>query len=91
MAEEGGGFSNTVVGIIVLLIGIILALMIFWEVNSAIPGIDTVNENNNYEAVWNSTNTTAGTIFSLLPIVAIIIVAGLMLFYIGRFGAGSGV
>jgi uncharacterized membrane protein len=84
--------QRQVVGLLVLLIGIVIGLLVFWEVNTAIPGVSidsATDRNNNYRNVWNNTNTTSNTIFTLLPVIGIIVIAGIMLFYISRFGGGG--
>lgn len=82
-----------VVGILVLLIAIIIGLLVFWEVNNAITMPQTAAGGTRFSGdltdSWNTTNDTAGTIFGLLPIIGIIMIAGIMLFYISRFGAGE--
>jgi hypothetical protein len=87
--------QKEIVGLIILLISIILAIIIFWEVNGAVTMPQTAASGTRFASdlwgAWNTTNSTANTIFTLLPIVGIIMIAGIMLFYISRFGEGGGI
>lgn len=74
-----------VMGLVMLLLTIVIGLLVFWEINTAIS-IDKLPGSGS--DAWNTTNDTAGTVFSLLPIVGIIMIAGIMLYYISRFGGG---
>jgi len=87
-----GNIGGPAISIVALLIGIILALMIFWQVNSSITMTPSAAGGTRFAGdltdSWNATNDSASVIFSLLPIVAIIMIAGIMLYYISRFGGG---
>jgi hypothetical protein len=74
-------------GLVMLLVTIVIGLLVYWEVNTSI----SVEIPGSTAAAWNSTNSTAGTIFTLLPIIGIIMIAGIMLYYISRFGGEGGV
>jgi hypothetical protein len=84
---------KVVVGLVVLLVAIVVGLLVFWEVNNGLAtGFPTGlsgDTTNDMLGPWNTTNETSGTIFSLLPIVGIIAVAGIMLAYVSRFGGGG--
>ena len=78
------GWAAMVGGIVALLITIIIGVLVFWQVNSAITlTTDTANTSR------NQTTTMATTVFSLLPIVALVTVAGVILAVILGFGGGK--
>lgn len=87
--EDTSGFAKIMGGLVALLVAILVGVLVFWELND---GLDyTINGEmpGNPRATANSTNTTAGTIFSLLPIAAIVVVASIILAVVTRFGAGG--
>jgi peptidoglycan biosynthesis protein MviN/MurJ (putative lipid II flippase) len=76
-----------VMGLVTLLITIVVGILVFWQINGSLDptGSGYISTSR------NTTNETAGTIFSLLPIVGIIAVAGIMLAYVSRFGGGGSI
>ena len=78
------GYAQVIGGIVALLLTIIIGVMVYWQISGAIP---LTNDAANTSR--NSTNTMATTVFNLLPIVALIVVAGVILAIVLGFG-GSG-
>ena len=75
-----------IAGLIALLITIILGILIFYTIANSIP-IEGEAANDSF----NKTMDTAGVVFNLLPIIAVVAVAGVLLAVILGFGgAGSG-
>lgn len=67
--------------IVALLLTIIIGVMIYWQISSSIP-----LTNDEANASRNSTNAMANTVFGLLPIVALVAVAGVILGVVLGFG-----
>jgi len=80
-----------VVGTLVaLLLTIIIGVLVFWEVSDAIT-----LESQEAQESKNKTTDTASTVFGLLPIVALVVCAsiilGVILGFSGGLGRGGGV
>ena len=82
------GFARVIGGLIALLVAIIIGVLVFYSVNEGLSftGGGTVTSRAN----WNSTNSTAATVWSLLPIVAIVMIASIILGVVTNFGGGKG-
>ena len=78
------GFMAAVGGLVALLLTIIIGVLIFWEVNDAIV-LGSASANTSRDAV----TSMASTIFGLLPLVALVIVASIILGVVLGFGAGN--
>lgn len=89
----------TDLGIVIsLLVGIAIGVLVFYELNESMVNgmpdvmsatLDTSANGKAARAAWNTTNTTASTSWTLLPILAIVIIAGIVLFVVTRFGSGQ--
>ena len=86
-------FARQMGGMVALLVAIIVGVMVFYSINEGVQmNINSVGPHNyEYQAQWNTTNTTASTVFTLLPIVAVVIIAGIILAVVTRFGGGGGI
>jgi len=78
-------YTKVVGGLVALLLTIIIGVLIFWEVNDAIT-LDSTEANESR----NATTAMASTVFSLLPLVALVIVAAIILGVVLGFGGGRG-
>jgi hypothetical protein len=98
-ADISGGAAMMGV-VITTLIAIVVGVMIWYKLNTAIFGsavrakvaTDTAAFNASRAtelAVWNSTNATANTVWTLFPIVCIVLIAGIVLAVVMGFGRGS--
>jgi Na+/citrate or Na+/malate symporter len=96
--------SAQMVGVVIAgLVAIIVGVLIWYKLNTAIftssvpaapTGASTAAYNLSYHAqvdIWNATNASANTIWTLFPIVAIVVVAGVILAVVMGFGRGRGV
>jgi len=82
--ENKAAYTRVIGGLVALLLTIIIGVLVFWEVSDAIElDTDTANDSK------NDTTDMAETVFTLLPIVALVIVAAIILGVILGFG-GSG-
>jgi len=79
------GFTQVVGGLVALLLMIIVGVLIFWEVSDS---IDLNNDDANDSK--NTTTDMASTVFNLLPIVGLVVVAGIIIGVIMGFGKGAG-
>jgi len=73
-------------GLVALLVAIIIGVLVFYKINGSFgnPGIPSGGF-----ASWAVVNSTASTSFGLMPIVAIVVVAGLILSVVSGFGRGN--
>ena len=82
--ENEDGYARAIGGLVALLITIIVGIMVYWQISGSLtlPN-DTANTSR------DNVNTTAGTVFNLLPIVAIVIVGGILIGLVIAFGGGG--
>ena len=78
-------------GIIALLVSIIIGVLIWYKIN---PLIFTANyvagkNQNAINTTWAAVNASANTSFTLMPIVAIVVVASVILMVVTGFGRGQ--
>ncbi|GAH74002.1 unnamed protein product [marine sediment metagenome] len=82
--EDKAAYTKVVGGLVALLLTIIVGVLVFWEVNDSITlSSDTANTSR------DETTSMASTVFSLLPIVALVIVASIILAVVLGFGGGG--
>ena len=82
--EDKAAYTKVVGGLVALLLTIIIGVLVFWEVNDAITlSSDTANTSR------DETTSMASTVFSLLPIIALVIVAAIILSVVLGFGGGG--
>ena len=71
-------------GLVALLLVIIVGVLVFWEVNDSITlGNEEANESR------NATTDMASTVFALLPLIALVLVASIILAVVMTFGGGK--
>ena len=76
-------YTKIVGSLVALLLMIIVGVLVFWETSESITlGNDDAN------TTKNTTTDMASTVFGLLPIVALVIVAGIIISVIMGFGGG---
>ena len=85
LKTNNSGFTQVVGGLVALLLMIIVGVLIFWEVSDSITL--TGNASNDCK---NATTDMASTVFNLLPIVGLVVVAGIIIGVIMGFGKGAG-
>ena len=73
-----------------ILITLIIAILVFYNIAGSIDAssLHAMDNTDNYDA-YNATNDTldqAGTFFQIAPIIAIVVVAVVILSYVGRIG-----
>jgi heme/copper-type cytochrome/quinol oxidase subunit 4 len=84
MKQDQAGYVKIVGGLVALLLMIIVGILVFWETSDAINlSSDDGNESK------DKTTEMATTVFSLLPIIALAVVASIIIGVIIGFG-GSG-
>jgi len=81
------GFAKVMGGMVALLVAIIIGVLVFYSVNDGITFTDSTVGS---RAAWNNTNSTASTVWTLLPIVAIVLIASIILGVVTNFGGGKG-
>jgi small-conductance mechanosensitive channel len=81
--KDNKAFSQVVGSVVALLLTIIVGVLVFWEVSEAIT-LDSEDANESK----NKTTDMASTVFGLLPTVALVVVAAIILSVILGFGGG---
>jgi len=88
--NDNRAYVKVVGTLVALLLTIIIGVLVFWEVSDAIT-LDTAKANESK----NKTTDTASTVFGLLPIIALVVCAsiilGVILGFSGGLGRGGGV
>jgi len=84
LKENKSGYAQAVGGLVALLIIIIVGIMVYWSISGGITlTSDTANTSR------DNVNTTATTVFNLLPIIAIVVVGGILIGLVIAFGGGK--
>jgi uncharacterized protein (UPF0333 family) len=101
LLSENFGSAQMIGTVIAGLVAIIVGVMIWYRINTAMfesaglpvrafgAGVSSTASNATraaQTAVWNSTNASANTVWTLFPIVAIVVVAGVILAIVMGFG-----
>jgi len=82
--EDKNGYARAVGGLVALLITIIVGILVYWQISGGITlNNDTANTSR------DNVNTTATTTFNLLPIIAIVVVGGILIGLVIAFGGGK--
>jgi len=81
-----GAYAALVGAVVSVLVTIIVGILVYYKVVGSISGIGTAG----FTALGNI-NTTANTVFTLAPIVGIVMIAGIILAVVMNFGRGNGV
>ena len=83
LKENQKAYVKVVGTLVALLIMIIIGVLVFWETSDSITlDSDTANTSK------NETTSMATTVFELLPIIALVVVAAIIIGVIVGFGAG---
>ena len=85
LKQDQAGYVKIVGGLVALLLMIIVGIMVFWEVSDSIE-LDSTEANDSK----NETTDMASTVFGLLPIIALVVVASIIIGVIIGFGGGGG-
>jgi len=83
LIKNKAAYTKIVGGLVALLLMIIVGVLVFWETSDA---IDLPNDDANTSK--DTVTDMASTVFGLLPIVALVIVAGIIIAVIMGFGGG---
>ena len=83
LLNDNRGYVKIVGALIALLLTIIVGVLVFYEVSDS---IDLVGEG--FDAK-NETTDMAATVFTLLPIIALVVVAGIILAVVLGFGGSK--
>lgn len=86
LTENKSGYTKMVGGLVALLIMIIVGVLVYWETSDAIE-LPTDDANTSRDNV----NNMATTVFDLLPIIALAVVASIIIGVIISFGGKGGI
>lgn len=88
-----GSVAGMIGVVVAFLVSVVIGVLIWYKIN---PGIWTSTMSTwttaattGARAAFNSTNASANTIWTLFPIVAIVIIAGIILGIVTNFGRGQ--
>jgi len=83
LRDDNKAYSRAIGGLAALLLTILIGVLIYWSVSGAIDiqGTGMTSKNN--------TDAMAVTVFTLMPLVALVVIAALILAVILGFGGGK--
>ena len=80
------GIPAAMVGVVALLIAIVIGVMIWYKVDASLASATTFTAlPTGARAAWNSTNTTANSVWTLAPIIGLVVIAGVIISVILMF------
>ena len=79
--KNDGAFAAAVGGVIAILVSIIVGILVYYKIAGSVNGLPAAG----VTAAAN-VNTTANTVFTLAPIVGIVMIAGIILGVVMGFG-----
>lgn len=85
LKKDEKGYARVVGTVVAALVVIVIGLIVFVQVSDSIKLTDATAQ-----TVQSNVNSTAATVFSLAPIIVIVLVAGIILGVVSRFGGTSG-
>jgi len=83
LIKHKSGYARMVGGLVALLITIIVGILVYWQLSGSIT-LTSDAANTSRDGV----NTMASTVFALLPIIALVVVASIILGIVLMFGSG---
>jgi len=86
LVKDKTAYTKIVGGLVALLLMIIIGVLVFWEVNDSIT-----LSSNDANSSRNETTDMASTVFALLPIIALVVVASIIIGVVVGFGGRAGV
>ena len=84
LLKKGDANAALVGGVISVMITILVCIIIYFKISVSINGLGA-----NGSAVAENVNTTASTVFTLAPIIAIVMIAGVILAVVMGFGRSN--
>lgn len=87
--NEDGFVVGTVIAVMAFLVAVIIGVLIWYKIDAAMVTAAWSGLPSGAKAVWNSTNTTANSVWTLFPIVGLVLIAGVIIGTIIIFGAGK--
>lgn len=82
--ENEAGIAAAVGGIVALLTAIVVGILIYYKIAGSLKDLPAAGV-----TAADGVNTTANTVFTLAPIVGIVMIAGLILAIVMGFGRSS--
>lgn len=83
-----GSIAGIIGGVVALLVAIIVGVMIWFKLDAGLVASTYSTLPVGAKAAWNNTNVTMNTVWTLAPIVAIVLIAGIILGIVASFGRG---
>ena len=87
--NEDGFIAGTVIAVMAFLIAVIIGVLIWYKIDAAMVTAAWSTMPTGAKTVWNSTNTTANSVWTLFPIVGLVLIAGVIIGTIMIFGQGK--
>jgi hypothetical protein len=79
------GYAAMVGSVVAVLVSIVVGILVYYKIVGSMG-----NTNAGAIVAMANVNTTANTVFTLSPIVGIVMIAGIILAIVTNFGRGSG-
>jgi hypothetical protein len=91
--DEHASVGMALGAVIALLVSILVGILIYYKIAASSSTSFTANTaaDRATRLLLNGTNTTSGTVFTLSPIIGIVMIAGIILAIVTRFGQGPSV
>ena len=85
LKKDNYGFAAAVGAVLSILVVILVGLLVYYKVAGSLNGLPAAGV-----TAAAGVNNTANTVFSLAPIIAIVVIAGIILAVVMGFGKGAG-
>ena len=89
LLQNNEGLAGMVIAVMALLVAIIIGVLVWYKIDAALVTSSWTSLPTGAKTVWNNTNTTANSVWTLFPLVGLVLIAGVILFVIMRFGSGG--
>jgi hypothetical protein len=86
--DDNGFVIETVIAVVAFLIAVIIGVLIWYKTDTALVAAGWSGMPAGGHTVWNSTNTTANSVWTLFPVVGLVLIAGVIIGTIMIFGSG---
>lgn len=86
LKQNNQGIAAALGAVIAALVAIIIGVLVWFKIDAALITAGWSALPTGAKAAWNNTNTTANTVLTLLPIVCIVMIAGIILAVVMGFG-----
>lgn len=90
LLKDNTGVVGAITAVVAFLIAVIVGILIWYKIDTAMVASTYSTLPVSAKAAWNSTNATANSVWGLLPVVGLVLVAGVIIGTIMVFSRGNG-